>query len=75
MFCADEREGQRHMLCELCNKCEATIHLTRLVPAKPEVKLHLCKACFAEQGLDDPVKLATSFGREADEPLDQSRIQ
>jgi len=63
------------MLCDLCNKCEATIHLTRLFPAKPEAKRHLCKTCFAEQGLDDPVKLATLFGPEADEPPEQSRIQ
>ena len=64
------------MLCDLCNKREATVHLTQTVPREPEVKKrHLCEVCFAETGLDDPMKLATLFRPIADEPPDHGRAQ
>lgn len=37
------------MLCEVCNKKEATVHLTEIINDKV-TKLHLCEECAKEKG-------------------------
>jgi protein arginine kinase activator len=39
------------MLCEICNKREATVHLTEIVNDKT-TKLHLCEDCAREKGAE-----------------------
>lgn len=39
------------MICEICHKNEATVHLTEIVNDKM-TKLHLCEACAKEKGAE-----------------------
>ncbi|MFH1368278.1 MAG: UvrB/UvrC motif-containing protein [Elusimicrobiota bacterium] len=39
------------MICEICNKQEATIHIEAEMDNKP-VKLHLCESCAQEKGVE-----------------------
>ena len=41
------------MLCNVCKKNEATVHLTQIVENKMQ-KVDLCEACSKEKGLGDP---------------------
>lgn len=41
------------MICQMCNKAEATVHLTQVVGGKAR-KLDLCAACAKKCGVDDP---------------------
>ena len=41
------------MLCDLCKKNVATVHLTQMIEAKTK-KVDLCEACSKEKGVDDP---------------------
>jgi protein arginine kinase activator len=41
----------RLMLCEQCEKSEATIHLTQVVDGEVK-KVHLCESCAAKSGFD-----------------------
>jgi len=38
------------MLCQICQKNEATIHLTEITDGK-RAEMHLCQACAIEQGI------------------------
>lgn len=38
------------MLCQICNKSEATIHLTEITDGV-RTEMHLCEDCAAEQGI------------------------
>jgi len=45
------------MLCDLCQKNMATVHLTQIVEGKTR-KMDLCEACSkGEKGVDDPTGL------------------
>lgn len=41
------------MVCMVCKKQEATVHLTQMVEGKIK-KLDLCEACSKAKGIDDP---------------------
>lgn len=41
------------MLCHICNKNEATVHLTQIVGDKMQ-KVDLCESCSKEKGVSDP---------------------
>jgi protein arginine kinase activator len=41
------------MLCDLCKKNVATVHLTQLIEGKTQ-KIDLCESCSKEKGVDDP---------------------
>ncbi len=41
------------MLCDICKKNVATVHLTQMVEGKTK-KVDLCEACSKEKGVDDP---------------------
>src|ERR1041384_5122676 len=41
------------MLCDICKKNVATVHLTQMVEEKTK-KVDLCEACSKEKGVDDP---------------------
>ncbi len=41
------------MLCDLCKKNVATVHLTQMVEGKTK-KVDLCESCSKEKGVDDP---------------------
>jgi protein arginine kinase activator len=41
------------MLCDICKKNVATVHLTQMVEGKTK-KVDLCEACSKEKGMDDP---------------------
>ena len=41
------------MICQKCNKAEATVHLTQVVGGKSK-KLDLCSNCAEQCGVDDP---------------------
>ena len=41
------------MICQMCNKAEATVHLTQVVGGKSK-KLDLCSDCAEQCGVDDP---------------------
>jgi len=41
------------MLCNVCKKNEATVHLTQIVDNKMQ-KIDLCEACSKEKGVNDP---------------------
>jgi len=43
------------MLCDNCGKNEAEVHLTQIVENEMAT-VHLCPACAAEKGLDEPSK-------------------
>lgn len=47
------------MLCESCQKNEATVHLTQVVEETVK-KVHLCEACAAKSGLDLHAPLSIS---------------
>lgn len=42
------------MICQVCKKAEATVHLTQIVGGKVR-KLDLCAACAEECGANDPI--------------------
>ncbi|HVK57481.1 MAG TPA: UvrB/UvrC motif-containing protein, partial [Candidatus Kapabacteria bacterium] len=44
---------RRDMLCDICKKNVATVHLTQMVEGKTK-KVDLCEACSKEKGVDDP---------------------
>lgn len=41
------------MLCDICKKTVATVHLTQLIDGKTK-KVDMCEACSKEKGVDDP---------------------
>lgn len=41
------------MLCDICKKNVATVHLTQMVEGKTK-KVDLCETCSKEKGVDDP---------------------
>lgn len=41
------------MVCDICNKNVATVHLTQMIGGKTK-KVDLCEACSKEKGVDDP---------------------
>jgi protein arginine kinase activator len=41
------------MVCDICKKNVATVHLTQMVEGKTK-KVDLCEACSKEKGVDDP---------------------
>lgn len=43
------------MLCEDCNKNEATIHMSQIVN-KQQVTLNLCQECATRRGFENPLK-------------------
>ncbi|MDD5440408.1 MAG: UvrB/UvrC motif-containing protein [Candidatus Omnitrophica bacterium] len=45
------------MMCDICNKREATVHLTEIINDKV-TKMHLCEACAKEKGEE----METHFG-------------
>ncbi|MCD6339348.1 MAG: UvrB/UvrC motif-containing protein [Verrucomicrobia bacterium] len=45
------------MLCTVCKKKEATVHLTQIVGDKL-IKVDLCEECAKEKGIDDPTGFA-----------------
>jgi protein arginine kinase activator len=47
------------MLCSICHKNEATVHLTEIVDDKIQ-KLDLCEPCSKEKGVDDPAAFSLS---------------
>lgn len=47
------------MLCSICHKNEATVHLTEIVDDKIQ-KLDLCDPCAKEKGVDDPAAFSLS---------------
>ncbi len=57
-------EALNIMLCEVCHKNEATVHLTQKRPGQPEEKRHLCAVCFPGEGTDaDQIRAAAKqFG-------------
>jgi len=63
------------MLCDLCGKKEATIHLTQVLNEGVK-KIHLCEDCAAESGLDlkGPVSLTNIlFGLGAQKASDSNK--
>ncbi|HSU54910.1 MAG TPA: hypothetical protein VLT36_12705 [Candidatus Dormibacteraeota bacterium] len=56
--------GLLSMLCEICHKNEATIHLTQKTPGQSDKRRHLCAECFPEGGTDaDQIRaIAKRFG-------------
>lgn len=42
------------MLCDICKKNEATIHLTQIVDGKKLQKADLCESCAKDKGVQDP---------------------
>ena len=38
------------MICELCSKKNATVHLTEIVESQQK-EVHLCQSCAHQQGL------------------------
>jgi protein arginine kinase activator len=62
------------MLCDLCKKNVATVHLTQMVDGKTK-KVDLCEACSKEKGVDDPTGFSLAdllLGLGAAQELDQS---
>ncbi len=45
------------MLCDVCQKAEATVFLTQIVEGKMQ-KVNLCEACSKEKGVSDPTGFA-----------------
>ena len=41
------------MLCDICKKNVATVHLTQMIEGKTK-KVDLCEGCSKEKGVDDP---------------------
>jgi protein arginine kinase activator len=42
------------MLCDICKKNEATVHLTQIVEGNKLQKADLCEVCAKEKGVQDP---------------------
>ena len=40
------------MLCDICKKAEATVHLTQIVEGKM-LKVDLCESCAKEKGVQE----------------------
>ena len=55
------------MLCDLCQKRNATVHLTDEVPGKKMVQRHLCEFCCPAETLSDPDKAEEFLKRFTDE--------
>ena len=47
------------MICQFCNKKEATVHYTEVINNKVS-KIHLCEDCAKQKGMD--IELPFSFG-------------
>lgn len=45
------------MLCDVCQKAEATVYLTQIVEGKMQ-KVNLCEPCAKEKGVSDPAGFA-----------------
>ena len=45
------------MLCDVCQKTEASVYLTQIVDGKMQ-KVNLCEACAKEKGVSDPTGFA-----------------
>ncbi|MFM8809364.1 MAG: excinuclease ABC subunit B, partial [Chthoniobacterales bacterium] len=45
------------MLCDVCQKTDATVYLTQIVEGKMQ-KVNLCEACAKEKGVSDPTGFA-----------------
>lgn len=45
------------MLCDVCQKDNATVYLTQIVEGKMQ-KVNLCESCASEKGVDDPTGFA-----------------
>lgn len=45
------------MLCDVCQKAEATVFLTQIVEGKMQ-KVNLCESCSKEKGVSDPTGFA-----------------
>jgi len=62
------------MLCDICKKNVATVHLTQMVEGKTK-KVDLCEACSKEKGVDDPTGFSLAdllLGLGAAQELEQS---
>jgi protein arginine kinase activator len=60
------------MLCEICKKNEATVHLTQIVENKMQ-SIDLCENCSKSKGVDDPTgfslaSLLVGLGTNTDAP-------
>ena len=42
-----------NMLCDICKRNVATVHLTQIVEGRAK-KMDLCEACSKKKGVDDP---------------------
>ncbi len=45
------------MLCRLCHRREATVHLTQITGDKMQ-KMDLCESCAQAKGIDDPTVIS-----------------
>jgi protein arginine kinase activator len=62
------------MLCNICKKKEATVHLTQIVEDKMQ-KVDLCDECSKEKGADDPAGFSLAdllLGLGAAQEMDKS---
>ena len=62
------------MLCDICKKNVATVHLTQMVEGKTK-KVDLCEACSKEKGVDDPTGFSLAdllLGLGAAQEIEQS---
>lgn len=48
------------MLCERCQKNQATVHMTKIVNGK-KVEMSLCSDCMKEIGIDNPISFQDIF--------------
>ena len=61
------------MLCELCHKLDATVHLVKKAPGKEPTKRHLCEVCFPADSMSDSEqaqKLLELFGDKPPDGMD-----
>jgi len=62
------------MLCDICKKTVATVHLTQLIDGKTK-KVDMCEACSKEKGVDDPAGFSLAdllLGLGAAQEMDQA---
>ncbi len=62
------------MMCDLCKKNVASVHLTQMIDGKTK-KVDLCEACSKEKGVDDPTGFSLAdflLGLGAAQELEQS---
>jgi protein arginine kinase activator len=62
------------MLCDICKKNVATVHLTQMIEGKTK-KVDLCEACSKEKGVDDPTGFSLAdllLGLGAAQEIEQS---